>query len=269
MRVYHVRGKIPFGVDVLDVDIEIPRSEILTMKRQLRGDGYVFGDCITYDEILRVTSHFAAHLRLRMIPGTWLILLLLKTCFMSVRLGIIAVVILLIMRRWWCAIAILALTYIVNTYLQTFINYELGARLFVLDQHLRELYEEKEPNHCSSGAPYFDSSNDHTPNAYGYTVSESEINDIEKFAEKVAKDYVNENQNNQSYMSDTQKEHIKDFLTTRLKRPERLLIVLYYYEELTMPEIAKVLELPKSEVSKMHSSIITRCRSYLQEKELL
>jgi len=144
MRVYHVRGKIWFGPDVLDVDIEIPRSQILAMKKQLRGDGYVCGDYITYDKMLIVTSHFAAHLRLRMVPGTWLILLLLKACLISVRLGIIAVVILLIMRRWWWAIASLALTYIVNTYLQTLINYELGARLLVLDQHLGELYKKNE-----------------------------------------------------------------------------------------------------------------------------
>ncbi len=143
MRVYHVRGKIPFGADVLDVDIEIPRHEILAMKKQLRGDASFFGDRINYDEMLRVTSHFGAHRRLRTIPGTCFMLFLLRACFISVRLGIIAVVILLITRHWWWVVAVLALTYIVNAYLQTLINYELGARLYVLDEHLRELYEEK------------------------------------------------------------------------------------------------------------------------------
>lgn len=66
---------------------------------------------------------------------------------------------------------------------------------------------------------------------------------------------------------DAQKQHIKDFLKT-LTRPERLLVVLHYYEELNMGEIAKVMELSKSQVSKMRSSIIARGRSYLQEKGL-
>ncbi|MFC1739065.1 sigma factor-like helix-turn-helix DNA-binding protein [Planctomycetota bacterium] len=39
--------------------------------------------------------------------------------------------------------------------------------------------------------------------------------------------------------------------------------ILYYYEEMTMAEIAKVLELPESTISEMHSSVITRCQSYL------
>lgn len=67
---------------------------------------------------------------------------------------------------------------------------------------------------------------------------------------------------------DAQKQHIKDFLKG-LTWPEKLIVVFYYYEELTMAEIAKVLDLSKSEVSEMHSSIITRCKSYMQAKELL
>ena len=61
-----------------------------------------------------------------------------------------------------------------------------------------------------------------------------------------------------------QNQHIKDFLTTRLTRAERLLILLYYYEELTIAETAKVLELSESQVSQMRFSIIARCKSYLQ-----
>ena len=69
-------------------------------------------------------------------------------------------------------------------------------------------------------------------------------------------------------MNGTQKQHMKDFLKN-LTRPERLIVVLYYYDELTMAEIAKVLELPQADVLQMHSSIIARCRSYLQESRLL
>lgn len=66
---------------------------------------------------------------------------------------------------------------------------------------------------------------------------------------------------------DTQKQRLKDFLTNKLTRPERLVIVLYYYDEMAMREIAKVLELPESEVSRMKSSIITRCKAYVHKKE--
>jgi RNA polymerase sigma factor (sigma-70 family) len=66
---------------------------------------------------------------------------------------------------------------------------------------------------------------------------------------------------------EAQKQHIKDFLKA-LSKTEKLIIVLYYDEEfkLTITEIAKVLESPESEVSQMHSSIIARCKSYLQSK---
>jgi RNA polymerase sigma factor for flagellar operon FliA len=64
-----------------------------------------------------------------------------------------------------------------------------------------------------------------------------------------------------------QKEYIKNFLRG-LTRPEKVIAVLYYYEEMTMPEIAKVLELSPSEVSQMHSSIISRCKAYVRERKL-
>lgn len=70
---------------------------------------------------------------------------------------------------------------------------------------------------------------------------------------------------------DAQKEHLKDFLLNKLNWTEKRIVVLYYDEELqlTMAEIAKVLELPQADVLQMHSSIIARCKSYLQEKGLL
>lgn len=66
---------------------------------------------------------------------------------------------------------------------------------------------------------------------------------------------------------DAQKQRIKDFLQTKLTRAERLVVVLYYYDELTMREIAKVLKLPDSKVSQMKSSIIARCKAYVHKKQ--
>ena len=67
---------------------------------------------------------------------------------------------------------------------------------------------------------------------------------------------------------DAQKQHIRDFLAG-LTRTEKLIVVLYYYEEMTIGEIAKELDLSESRISEMHSSIIARCGSYLQEQGLL
>lgn len=61
----------------------------------------------------------------------------------------------------------------------------------------------------------------------------------------------------------SKKNQIKQFLKS-LTRREKLIVVLHYYEELTMREIAEVLELPRPEVSGTLSAIIKRCSIYLQ-----
>ena len=66
---------------------------------------------------------------------------------------------------------------------------------------------------------------------------------------------------------DTQKQRLKDFLTNKLTRAERLIVVLYYYSEWTMKEIAWALELSESKVSQMRASIIARCKSFVQGRE--
>lgn len=64
---------------------------------------------------------------------------------------------------------------------------------------------------------------------------------------------------------DAQKECLKGSLTNKLTRPERLIIVLYYYYELTIPEIAKKLDLSEACVSRMYSSIIARLRAEMKK----
>ena len=53
-----------------------------------------------------------------------------------------------------------------------------------------------------------------------------------------------------------QRDDLKHLLTKGLSRAERLIIVLYYYEEMTMKEIGVTLDLSESRVSQMHSSIL-------------
>jgi RNA polymerase sigma factor for flagellar operon FliA len=52
-------------------------------------------------------------------------------------------------------------------------------------------------------------------------------------------------------------------VTKGLNRNERLIIILYYYEELTMKEIGATLDLSESRVSQMHSSIVSRLQGQL------
>jgi RNA polymerase sigma factor FliA len=60
-----------------------------------------------------------------------------------------------------------------------------------------------------------------------------------------------------------QKADLMRLVTKGLNRNERLIIILYYYEELTMKEIGATLDLSESRVSQMHSSIVERLKSQL------
>jgi RNA polymerase sigma factor for flagellar operon FliA len=55
-------------------------------------------------------------------------------------------------------------------------------------------------------------------------------------------------------------------VTRGLNRNERLIIILYYYEEMTMKEIGATLDLSESRVSQMHSSIVARLQGQLAQR---
>ena len=63
-----------------------------------------------------------------------------------------------------------------------------------------------------------------------------------------------------------QKRDLKDLITRGLTRAERLIVILYYYEEMTMKEIGVTLDLSESRVSQMHSSILARLKAQLQHR---
>ena len=62
---------------------------------------------------------------------------------------------------------------------------------------------------------------------------------------------------------EAQKRNLKNLLTKGLTRAERLIVVLYYYDEMTMKEIGTTLGLSESRVSQMHASIIARLKAQM------
>ncbi|MEM0984272.1 MAG: FliA/WhiG family RNA polymerase sigma factor [Planctomycetota bacterium] len=63
-----------------------------------------------------------------------------------------------------------------------------------------------------------------------------------------------------------QRRDLKELITKGLSRAERLIVVLYYYEGMTMKEIGQTLDLSESRVSQMHSSILQRLKAQMQHR---
>jgi RNA polymerase sigma factor for flagellar operon FliA len=64
-----------------------------------------------------------------------------------------------------------------------------------------------------------------------------------------------------------QRKDIKELVTRGLSRAERLILILYYFEEMTMKEIGETLDLSESRVSQMHSAILIRLRNQLERRQ--
>lgn len=68
----------------------------------------------------------------------------------------------------------------------------------------------------------------------------------------------------------TEIEEMKEIIQNginNLPQRERLIITLYYYEELTYKEIGKIMEISESRVSQLHSKAVMRLRSSLSKHE--
>jgi len=63
-----------------------------------------------------------------------------------------------------------------------------------------------------------------------------------------------------------QRQDLQMLITKGLSRAERLIVILYYYEEMTMKEIGLTLDLSESRVSQMHSSILARLKAQMQHR---
>lgn len=68
-------------------------------------------------------------------------------------------------------------------------------------------------------------------------------------------------------IQELQKSDLKNLIQQGLSPIERLILVLYYYEEMTMKEIGTTLDLSESRVSQMHSAIVDRLRFQLRQRD--
>ena len=72
-----------------------------------------------------------------------------------------------------------------------------------------------------------------------------------------------ENVKGEPPMDHLQRRELIEFLTKGLSKKEKLIMVLYYYEELTMREIGAIIDLSESRVCQIHSKIVMRLKSQL------
>jgi RNA polymerase sigma factor for flagellar operon FliA len=88
------------------------------------------------------------------------------------------------------------------------------------------------------------------------TDSNKDVREIDVLEDKRGADPVRE----------IQRKDLKELMTKGLSRAERLIIILYYFEEMTMKEIGATLDLSESRVSQMHSSILARLRAQMADR---
>jgi RNA polymerase sigma factor for flagellar operon FliA len=66
-----------------------------------------------------------------------------------------------------------------------------------------------------------------------------------------------------------QKKDLKEFVGKGFSKQERLIVILYYFEQMTMREIGDTLGISESRVCQLHSSIIARLKSRLNLRSCL
>ena len=76
---------------------------------------------------------------------------------------------------------------------------------------------------------------------------------------------------NRSPLEEIQKKELKQALAAALKtltKREQMVMSLYYYDEMTLKEIAEVLGVTESRVSQIHSKIILSLRSKMKKRDM-
>lgn len=66
-----------------------------------------------------------------------------------------------------------------------------------------------------------------------------------------------------------QKKDSREYVLKGFHKQEKLIMVLYYFEEMTMREIGETLGISESRVCQIHTSIIERLKSHINRKSLM
>jgi RNA polymerase sigma factor for flagellar operon FliA len=93
------------------------------------------------------------------------------------------------------------------------------------------------------------------------TPIESESGEQQNYIDMLSDEYDADVEHNKQVLKESLVESIQN-----LPERERLVISLYYYENLNLKEIGAVLEVTESRVSQIHSSAISKLRTMLQRK---
>lgn len=103
-------------------------------------------------------------------------------------------------------------------------------------------------------------------NAIGLISLNNKFNENDSDKETREIDIIHD-QKSKNPVTEAQKRDLKNLLSKGLTRAERLIVILYYYEEMTMKEIGETLDLSESRVSQMHSSIVARLKAQLNSRK--
>jgi RNA polymerase sigma factor for flagellar operon FliA len=67
--------------------------------------------------------------------------------------------------------------------------------------------------------------------------------------------------------SSAEKSDFVDYCKKNLSTKERYILMLYYYDELTLKEIGSILGLSESRVCQLHAKLVTRLRAFMQRRK--
>lgn len=68
-------------------------------------------------------------------------------------------------------------------------------------------------------------------------------------------------------LQEAQKADLRDFITRRLTRVQRLIVILHYYERMSMKEVGATIGLSESRISQMLALIVARMKSHLAGRD--
>ena len=122
-------------------------------------------------------------------------------------------------------------------------NYELARAMGMTIEELRDTQVEAAAKTIFSLSEKWDDSDD-----------EKETEKVEVLADKKSTDPL----------LTIQQKDLLNLITRNLTKKERLIVIMYYYEGLTMREIGEIMELTESRVCQIHSNVMLRLKAQLE-----